>query len=231
MKAYPFQKFIKAASVFFFLLIFSKGSATAQEIKISAHADPLISWFSTNKESIKNEGARAGFDFGISIRKYFSPNFALSTGISLESAGGRLVSSEITEMKLPNLTATILPGNPVVYRVQYLAIPIGIKLQTNPKGAITLFSDLGLDPKVIAGGRADIPSLDISRESALEELRTFNLAYHIQAGIEYSLGGTNAMVLGLGFANNFLDLTKDPGEQTYDKVTHKILKFSFGFNF
>jgi hypothetical protein len=231
MKTNAIQNFFKAAIVILLLLAGTKGSAKAQATKISAHADPLISWFSTNKESIRNEGARAGFDFGISIWKYFSPNYAFSSGISLENAGGRLVSSETTEMKFPKLNATILPGDPVVYRVQYLAIPIGLKLQSNQQGSITLFSDLGLDPKVVVGGRADIPSLDIKHASALEELRTFNLSYHILAGIEYSLGGTNALVLGTGFENNFLDVTKDSGEQAYDRVSHKILKFRIGINF
>jgi len=168
---------------------------------------------------------------GINIRKFFSPNYAFSTGISLENAGGRLISSDTVEMKFPNFTSTVLPGKPVVYKLQYLTVPVGLKLQTNQIGYFTLFSDIGLDPKVLVGGKADIPSLDISGENATEELRTFNISYHIMAGIEYSLGGTTAVVIGLGFDNNFLDVTKDKGNQLNDKVSHKILKFRFGINF
>ena len=74
-----------------------------------------------------------------------------------------------------------------------------LKLQTNQIGYLTFFSDLGLDPKIVIGGKADIPSLNISGENAMNELNMFNLSYHITAGIEYSLGGTTALVLGLGF--------------------------------
>jgi hypothetical protein len=39
------------------------------------------------------------------------------------------------------------------------------------------------------------------------------------------------MVFGLGFENNFLDVTKDILNQPVDKITHKVLKFRIGINF
>ena len=104
-----------------------------------------------------------------------------------------------------------MPGNPVVYKIKYLAFPVGLKLQTNQIGYLTFFSDLGLDPKIVISRKADIPSLSITGENASNEIRMFNLSYHITAGIEYSLGGTTAIVVGLNFDNNFLDITKDNG--------------------
>ena len=134
-------------------------------------------------------------------------------------------------MDFSNFKSTVLPGKPVVYKIQYLSFPIGLKLQTNQIGYLTFFSDLGLDPKIVVSRKADIPSLNISGENALNELRMFNLSYHITAGIEYSLGGTTAIVFGLNFDNNFLDITKDNGNQPRDKVSHKILSFRLGVNF
>lgn len=202
-----------------------------QKIVFGLHADPVISWFSTDVREIRNDGARPGFNFGLSYYKYFTPNYAFSTGISLLNAGGRLISSETTVMEFSNFTSTVLPGNSVVYKINYLTIPVGLKLQTNQIGYITFFSDVGFDPKIVIGGKADIPSLNISGENAMNELRMFNLSYHITAGIEYSLGGTTAMVFGLNFDNNFLDITKDNGNQPVDNVSHKILSFRLGINF
>ncbi len=65
----------------------------------------------------------------------------------------------------------------------------------------------------------------------LSELRAFNLSYHVMAGIEYSVGGNTAVVLGLGFDNNFFDITKDNGDQPEDKVSHKLFSFRLGVNF
>lgn len=214
-----------------FLLIPSNVIVAQQKIVFGLHADPVISWFSTDVREIRNDGARPGFNFGLSYYKYFTPNYAFSTGISLLNAGGRLISSETTVMEFSNFTSTVLPGNSVVYKINYLTIPVGLKLQTNQIGYITFFSDVGFDPKIVIGGKADIPSLNISGENAMNELRMFNLSYHITAGIEYSLGGTTAMVFGLNFDNNFLDITKDNGNQPVDNVSHKILSFRLGINF
>ena len=146
-------------------------------------------------------------------------------------AGGRLVSSDTTVLELSKSKYTVLPGNPVVYKIQYLVFPVGLKLQTNQIGYLTFFSDLGLDPKIVIDGKADIPSLNVTDEKATNELRMFNLSYHVTAGIEYSLGGSTALVFGLNFDNNFLDITKDNGNQPTDNVSHKILSFRLGINF
>ena len=169
--------------------------------------------------------------FGFTFNKYFSTNYAFSTGINILNAGGRLISSDTTYMKLNNLSAKVLPGNPVVYKIQYLSVPIGLKFKSNQIGYITFFSDIGIDPKVIIGGKADIPSLKIKGEGAIDELNTFNLSYHILTGIEYSLGGSTAVVFGLGYDNNFLDVTKDINNQPSDMVTQNIIKFRIGLNF
>jgi hypothetical protein len=202
-----------------FILFITPGFVQAQQrISFGIHADPVISWFGSDIKETK-------------YNKYFTPNYSFSTGISLLNAGGRLVSSDTTIMEFTNFNSTVLPGKPVIYKIQYLAVPIGLKLQTNQIGYITFFSDLGIDPKVVVGGKADIPSLNVSGEKAISELRVFNMSYHVTAGIEYSLGGTTAMVLGLNFENNFLDITKDNKPQLKDKVSHKLLGFRIGLNF
>ena len=229
-----FQNFLSGVQkiTIIILLIFTPFISNAQQkIGFGIHADPVISWFLPDISKIKNDGTRAGFNFGLTFNRYFTPNYSFSSGLSLLNAGGRLVCKDTTVMEFKNLTSTVLPGEPVVYKIQYLAIPLGLKLQTNQIGYLTFYSDLGLDPKVVIGGKADIPSLDISGENAMNELKMFNLSYHITAGIEYSVGGTTAMVLGLNFDNNFLDITKDNGDQPVDKVSHKMLSLRIGVNF
>lgn len=218
----------------FFTVIPNSFIQAQQRIGFGIHADPVISWFSPDIKETKNDGARPGFNFGLTFNKYFTPNYSFSSGISLINTGGRLTNSDTIVLDFPNLKnkiATVAPNEPVVYKIQYLSVPLGIKLQTNQIGYITFFTDLGLDPKVVIGGKADIPSLNITGETATSELRFFNLSYHITGGIEYSLGGTTAMVVGLNFDNNFLDITKDNGDQPKDKVSQKILSFRLGINF
>jgi len=214
------------------VLIFTSVVSNAQQIiSFGIHADPVISWFSTDINSTKTNGARPGFNFGLTFNKYFAPNYSFSTGISILNAGGKLVNSDTIVMDFSNLKTTVLPGSTIVYRIQYLAFPVGLKLQTNQIGYLKFFSDLGLVPKVVINRKVDIPSANISKQNASNELRMFNMSYHITGGIEYSLGGSTALLFGIDFDNNFLDITKDINKQPKNKVSQKILSFRFGVNF
>jgi hypothetical protein len=226
-----FRLQIRKIVIIILLLSIPVISYSQYKIVFGLHADPVISWFSTDGRDVKNDGARPGFNFGLTYNRYFTSNYSFSTGISLINAGGRLRSSETTIMRFTNFTSTVLPGESVVYKIKYLAFPIGLKLQTNEIGYLTYFSDIGFDPKIVIGGKADIPSLGISNENAIKELNPVNLSYHITAGIEYSLGGTTALVFGLNFDNNFLDITRDYDNQPLDRVFHKMLSFRIGINF
>jgi hypothetical protein len=200
-------------------------------IGFGVHADPVICWFSSDNKETRNEGIRPGFNFGLTYYKYFAPNYSFSTGISLINAGGSLVYSNTIVMEFANFKSTVLPGKSVIYRIQYLSIPLGLHLKTNQIGYINYFCDLGLDPKVVIGAKVDIPSLDISGEKPVNELNTFNIGYHVTAGFEYSLGGTTALVVGLNYENNFRDITRDIGNQPKDKISHKLFSLRLGINF
>src|SRR5664280_1179714 len=211
------------------------GQASGSIFKFGVHADPMITWFGSDNNAVVNKGARPGFNFGVSVYRYFGPNYSFSTGINLISAGGRLISSDTTIFYISHSQSLKLvkvnPGEAIVYKIQYLSIPLGLKLQTNQIGYYTFFTALGVDPKVVIGGKADIPSRSIKGENAMEEIRMLNMSYHIIAGIEYGVGGNTALVLGLGFDNNFLDITREKGNQPVDKITHKLLSIRLGVNF
>lgn len=214
------------------MIPFALVSRAQQKISFGIHADPVISWFSSDIQETKNDGARPGFSFGLTFNNYFTPNYSFSTGIGIVNAGGRLVSNEATLLSLGKRelkTVNIPAGESVVYKIQYLTVPFGIKLQTNQIGYMTIFTDMGLDPKVVIGGKADY--LNVKGENALNEINVFNLSYHITGGIEYSLGGSTALIFGLNFDNNFLDITKDNGTQHKDIISHKLLSFRIGIKF
>jgi hypothetical protein len=223
----------RSAILLIIILLFIPGKIIAQKISFGVFADPVISWFSSDNKGTSNKGARAGFNFGFTFNKYFADNYAFSTGLSLTSTGGRLANSDTVLMSFNNFSQKVPPNITVVYKIQYLNIPIGLKFKSNQIGYFTIFSDIGIDPKVVIGGKVDIndPNKPIHGEGALKELNRFNLSYHVMAGIEYSLGGSTAMVLGLGYENNFLDITKDINKQPIDRITHNILKIRVGVNF
>lgn len=225
------RKYIATALLSLPVSLCAIGQDEPARISLGLHFDPLVSWFGPDIVQTINKGARPGFNLGLTFDKYFSSNYAFSTGLNLISAGGRLTSTDTIVMEYNNFKSVVNPGVPVIYKIEYLSVPIGLKLQTNQIGYLTIFTNLGFDPKFVINGKNDIPQLKIKSENATGELKLFNMGYHITAGIEYSLGGNTAIVAGLNFENNFLDVTKDNGKQPKDKVTHKLLGLRLGLNF
>ena len=205
-----------------------------KDIAFGIHADPQISWFSSNTREIRYDGARPGFNFGLNFYRFFAPNYAFSAGLSLINSGGRLVSSDTMKFEFEkpvHTIAVVKPGNPVTYKVKYLAFNAGLKLQTKQKLYTRFFTDIGLDPKILLSSKANIPSLQIDYERPLNALSKVNLGYHVTAGVEYSLGESTALVAGLTFENNFTDLTQDDRNLPDDIISHRMLSFRFGLNF
>ncbi len=111
-------------------------------ISFSMHFDPLISWFSTDSYDTRNDGVVPGFNFGISYNRYFSPNYSFSSGINIIYGGGRLINSEPTNLELKNYGQGMIlvqPGEPVTYRITYLSVPLGLKLQSSRTGLRKIF--------------------------------------------------------------------------------------------
>jgi hypothetical protein len=51
--------------------VLASESVNAQKIRFGLFAEPVISWFSTDTKETKNDGSRAGFNFGFTFNKYF----------------------------------------------------------------------------------------------------------------------------------------------------------------
>lgn len=205
-----------------------------QYITLGIHFDPLISWFSTQSYDVQNQGSAAGYNFGLSYNRYFGPGYSFSSGINIISAGGRLVYGETTSFEFSSFThdiVTVQAGEPVIYRMNYVSVPFGLKLEANHMGYGSFFADLGFDPKILVSGKADIPSENIMGYNAMQELRIFNISYHMMAGVQYPFGAINKLAFGIGFENNFLDVTRNNTGRPWDMVSHKMLSFRIGLTF
>jgi hypothetical protein len=221
----------KQVILFVTITLITGSTVVAQDYRYGLYVSPAISWFRTDVDDVSNKGARAGFFFSISAERHLTDNWHFTSGLAYTTASARLVNTKSSFFRFPDHTSTVAPGDPVIYRLQYISMPVGIKIKTSEKGYLTYFAEFGLDPKVVINGRADIPSINIKGERAMTEIRRFNAGYHLNAGAEYSLDGNTSLILGLGYESNIFDITKDFESMETDRTIHKLLKFIFGINF
>ncbi len=222
---------LRALAAVILVSVTSRG--ISQDLTFSVHVDPVISWMGSNSSDYTNEGVRAGFSMGLDVLHYFNENIAASSGIGFLSAGGRQSAVEPHTMVFNNFTQVVVPGDEMKYNLKYINIPLGIRLQTRQVDYLSWFSDIGFDIRMLLKSTVDILAEEISNENAKNEVYGMNAGWHLYAGAEYELNMNFSVLAGIGYDQDFFDITKDLKDvyQAADKSGLRMFRFRFGIKF
>jgi hypothetical protein len=196
--------------IFLLAALFISLATMGQNFRIGINMDPIISWFSPDSKPIDKDGSKLGFNGGLMLETYFQKNYAFATGINLAYMGGNLLYDSSIIVKVKDGDPVTLPaGQTVEYTLQYISIPLSLKMKSNQIGYINYYGQLGLVPQINIKAKAKGAGGLLDKDNVPEEIGAFNLSYFIGGGIEYSLGGTTALNIGIFFNNGFIDLLEN----------------------
>lgn len=173
---------------------------------------PTISWFKSDTKLLKSDGSKIGFAYGLITDFNITKNYAFGTGVDVTYRGGKVKSTDANSLGEDKTSLTL----------QYIEIPITLKLKTNEIGYITYFGRFGFSPGVNIRATADYENtatgVKDDKVSAKKGISPFNIAFIVGLGATYSLGGHTSVLLGVTFNNGFLDIF-DNDYKVYDPVT------------
>jgi|CXWJ01.1.fsa_nt_gi hypothetical protein len=149
---------------------------------------PTFAWITS--DDVETAGGKIGFAYGLIGDYHFTKNYALGTGIDVTYRGGNVESLNDKGEKTD-----------IGVSLQYIELPVTMKLMTNEIGYITYYGQFGFAPGVNIKAKSD-------GESFKSSVSPFNLALLVGLGAEYSLGGRTALTGGIKFNNGFLDYIK-----------------------
>ena len=199
-------------TIIILLLVATAGLTKAQSVQLGLKANPIISFLQTETEGVKNNGAKLGFSYGLMLDGYFSDNYALASEFSISTMGGKFTQQD------PN------GSTETTYQLQYLEVPVALRLTTNPFGKIAYYGLFGFGTGFNLKARGDVETVDNNgvQTSKFEdrdlknEVNFFRAALNMGAGIKYNLGGNTDAQLGITYSNGITDINSD------DDVTLKL---------
>src|SRR5690606_27783557 len=187
----------KSTIILVFLLL--TGYAAAQstgDTRFTFVLSPQISWIKSDMDRVNHGRSKMGYNFGLLVDYFFGDNYAITSGSTINTTGGKL--------------EYLSSGNNTVaararYNLRYIEIPMSPKLRSAELKHMNIYERFGLSPQL------NIMAKDNDDNGISDEVKLLDVGYHIGGGIEYSVGGKNALVFGLLFNNGFMDTTKRNG--------------------
>jgi len=196
-----------ARIVWVLALVFSMGQLNAQGLEIAVHADPQFAWITSDEAAVTGNGSVFNLNTGLEFDIFFMPNYAFTFGVDLNNQGGRMAYSDTTRFQQTNNILEIPPGETVKHNLQYLGVPLGLKLKTEEMGYTTFYVHGGLAPMFNMKASTSSEPLQLVRENIQPEIHRFSMNYFVAAGIEYRLAGNTAIIFGFKWTAGFNDVT------------------------
>jgi hypothetical protein len=182
-------------------------NAQTTRVKFNAEVDPQFAWFSSDEETVEPDGSIFHVHAGLNMDYYFAENYAFVLGVGINNLGGTLLYADSTEFSSKGETLLVEPNQSVKLNLQYIDIPIGLKLKTEELGYATYFLQLGFNPMINLNAKASSEDKSFDKVDIKESINSFYLGYHVGLGVEYKLGGSTALIGGVRWSSGFTDVT------------------------
>lgn len=204
------------------LVTLSAGFVKAQDsddghlgFRFGLQLSPEIAWLKAQDKFTNSSSPKFGFSYGLMFDYNFTRRYSFSTGLFISQMPSE-ISYNLDSMKFNSFKdITYYQQTKVKYdKLQYIEIPVSLKLKTNEIGYITYFGQFGFQGGVNIKARGDI-SDKLGNNNKLDEnlgpdIGLTNLALLLGFGLEYSVSDNTSIYGALNFVNGFIDITDNP---------------------
>ena len=218
------KKFILAISISLFSF-FTVDAQDLSSFRFGFQASPNFSWMTTDVNFINPNGIIPGLKLGAVSEYYFQPNYAITSGIGFSfNTGGRLLNdfpgTYWSETNLGIGVDTLAAGTNLKYNLQYVEIPVGLKMRTREFGYLRYFVEipiitLGFESQargtVSTTTRVSEDPQAIEDVNIREEIFGLSISWGFGGGAEYSLSQTTSLIAGLYYQRYIIDITDNNG--------------------
>lgn len=202
---------------------------TSYGFRLGLTASPTIGW--VKPEQGKSDGIALGFSYGLMGDFNFAPNYSFSTALTITTMNGKSTEVDPTYIKSLDLAAnkSIPVAYDLKYKVQYLELPLTIKLKTVKDNGRRYYGQFGLSNSFLLSAKQDA----VSSTAQLDNVKISDYTKFYRAGLiiggggEFDISENTSFVAGLTFNNGFTNITTDKNRD----VRNHYLGLNFGVFF
>ncbi|ALI99282.1 porin family protein [Rufibacter tibetensis] len=227
------MKMIRFTPLVLFLaaLLFGSQEASAQ-IEIGVKVSPSVTSTRTiakEQYNFKNDGARVGFGMGVIADYFFGANYAFSSGLIYNIKGGNVAYDY---RQSSGTTQTIIEGSDDI-NLQYLEIPVSIKLFTNEISAGTrVYFQAGTSLNTLLAAKVNDRKVDNDTgDRFTQRFNTFEIGAILGAGVEKQLGQSTKLFGGLSYHRGLTDVDDDYYASIFSDSKVELKSSSFALDF
>jgi hypothetical protein len=178
-------------------------------------------------ENGKGNGVALGFSYGLMGDFNFAENYSFATGITVTTINGK--STEINPTQFAPANSPTATAYDLKYKMQYLEIPLTIKLKTSEINGVRWYGQFGLSNgiKLSAKQDAETGGTGVANDiNAGDWTRLYRAGMIIGGGGEFKLSGKSSLLLGLTYNNGFTNISS-----TGSNVRNHYVGINFGVFF
>lgn len=187
---------------------FTDVKSFTDNFRFGLHISPLVGTLATDGQALQSDGSVSSVAFGVIFDKYLfnKERYALTTGLSIVNKGGTFINYE--DFEFPDaFPQDTFRQTPVTLNLRYWEIPVALRLRSNPiKDKFIAYGQAGFNIGIRTKARASIAGNEEVKFN--DETRFFNFALSYGAGVEYKLGPTSNLMVGLVYSQGGTNVIK-----------------------
>ena len=217
---------MKNVTILVFGMLITQLSFAQGEFRFGLKGSSNFGWVGGTSKNIVNDGTTVAFGYGIMGDYYFKSNYGISADIMLSNIKSKF---KVTEpLAFNSAMSDTVNDLRYEYNIQYLDIPLTMKIRTKEIGDMTYFGQFGVSMGFALNAKTSIVSTGLPKSISDQEpteyrvngaegdaftvnnfddkVFLFRLPLIIGGGVEYKMAGSTSLQIGVRIANAFTDM-------------------------
>lgn len=180
------------------------------QVRLGLTAHPNFGFLKV--ENGKGNGVSTGFSYGLMSDFEFAENYSFATGLTVTTINGKATILNYEPFSLLSSSTTNSAEYDVKFKMQYIEIPLSVKLKTDENDGMKWYGQFGLTADIRIGARQDVKSGNIvyaEDTKATGSTKFLRAGMIIGGGMEYRLSGKTSLLTGLTYNNGLTNIAKN----------------------